>query len=391
MSNSSQAATPWRRAQPGVIGVFFVAGAVIATWVSYIPLIQRRLGLSEAELGGALFAMTAGALCAVVAAGGLIERFGSRRVTAAAGAVFCLLLPAPVFAPSFPLLAVALFAFGAVFGAMDVAMNAQAAQVQRAATRPLMSRFHGLYSLGGMAGAAVAGTLLSLEVSAVWHAAGIVGSMLLLCVGSAARLLETPPRDRSGGPGLALPLGPLVGMSLLAFVVFVGEGAVMDWANVYLANVIGADPGRAASGFAAFSTAMATGRFMGDWATARWGASRFAIVSAGLGAAGLAVALSTEALIAAAAGFALAGLGFANLIPILFTQAAEATPEAPQQGIAGVAGVGYFGLVAGPPVIGFTAEAIGLRGALWLVAAAMALAAVLLPSAFRAAKATPRQ
>ena len=367
------------------MGAFFVAGAVLATWVPYIPLVQRRLGLSEGDLGWALFAMTAGALTGVVSTGALIERFGSRGVTFGAGVLFCLLLPAPVFAASFWPLAGALYVFGAVFGSLDVAMNAQAAKVQQAAGRSLMSSFHGLYSVGGMAGSALAGLLLSLQVSAVSHILGIVVAMALLSAWAAMRLLETPQGELRSGPALTLPLGPVVGMSVLAFLIFVGEGAVMDWATVYLANVIEADPGMAVAGFTAFSTAMAAGRFLGDWATTKIGAMRFGLWSAALSAAGLALALATASLWIAVAGFAVAGLGFANLIPILFTRAAEATPDEPQKGIAGVAGIGYFGLVAGPPVIGFTAEAVGLRGALWFVAGAMAMVAVGLPWAMRGA------
>ena len=153
-----------RRARWGVYGVFFVAGAVLASWVPYIPLVQRRLGLGEGDLGAALLAMTGGALVGVGASRALIERIGSKALTATAGGLFCLLLPAPILAPSFWALAAALFGFGCVFGALDVAMNAQAALVQRAAGRSLMSGFHGLYSVGGMAGSAVAGLLLSREV-----------------------------------------------------------------------------------------------------------------------------------------------------------------------------------------------------------------------------------
>ncbi len=363
--------------------MFFVAGAVLASWVPYIPLVQRRLELTEGDLGTALLAMTAGALLGVVSTGALIERFGSRAVAAAAGVAFCLLLPAPVFAPSFVLLAIALLGFGAVFGSMDVAMNAQAALVQRAADRSLMSSFHGLYSVGGMVGSALAGLLFSAEIAPRWHLAGVVAAMAALCAAGSRGMLPAGDGERRAGPALSLPLGSVAGLSVLAFLIFVGEGAVMDWATVYLANVVEADAGMAVAGFTAFSTAMAAGRFVGDAATARLGATRFGFASAALAAAGLALALATPSLWVAVAGFALAGLGFANLIPILFSRAAEATPDAPQKGISGVAGVGYFGLVAGPPAIGYTADALGLRGALWFVAGAMALVAAALPRALR--------
>ena len=367
-------------------GVFFVAGAILASWVPYIPLVQSRLGLSEAGLGGALFAMTGGALAGVVSTGALIEHFGSRAVSGAMGILFCLFLPGPVFAPNFWALCAFLFAFGVVFGSVDVAMNAQAAKVQRAAGRSLMSGFHGLFSVGGIVGSALAGVLLSLDVSPALHTIGVAGALAAFCLASAMRMLKTHKGESRGGPAFTLPLGPVVGMSVLAFLIFVSEGAIVDWATVYLANVIEAKPGIAVAGFTAFSTAMAAGRFLGDAATTRLGPMRAAVWSAVLSTAGLALALATSWLWVAVLGFAVTGLGMANLIPILFSQAAAATPDQPQKGIAGVAGIGYFGLVAGPPVIGFTAEAVGLRGALWFVTGAMGIVAAALPAAFQAAR-----
>ncbi len=207
------------------------------------------------------------------------ERFGSRALIAGAGVAFCALLPAPVFAQSFWALSAALFAFGAVFGAMDVAMNAQAAMVQRAAGRSLMSGFHGLYSVGGITGSAVAGVLPSRGVAAETHIAGVAAAMAALCVVSSMRLLATPAAERRSGPAFAMPAGALVGMSVLAFLLFVGEGAVMDWSTVYLANVIEAEAGRAAAGFTAFSAGMAAGRFLRDAATTRMGAVRAGVLS----------------------------------------------------------------------------------------------------------------
>ena len=369
----------------GVAGVFFVAGAVIATWAAHIPLVQRRLALGDGELGQALFAMAAGALCAVVSAGALIERFTSRAVTAAAGALFCLLLPAPIFAPSFVSLSAALLAFGFCFGLMDVAMNAQAADVQRLARKPLMSGFHGLYSLGGLAGSAAAGLLLWIEAPATVRAVGVTATMGLLLAFGCRSMLRQERSAARGAPALSLPPKRLAALAALGFLIFVGEGAVMDWANVYLANVLKAGADRAVLGYAAFSLTMAAGRFLGDWATGRLGAQKFAVFSAGLAAAGLGLALAGPGFWSSVAGFGLGGFGFANLIPILFSRAADSTPDAPQRGIAGVAGVGYFGLVAGPPAIGFLSDEAGLRVALALVAGSLALVAAALPHAFRAA------
>ncbi len=385
MTPHSRARSPWQRARWGVSASFFVAGAALASWVAYIPLVQRRLGLSDGDLGSALFGLAAGALTAVLVVGTLIERFGSRRVVGFSGTLLCLVLPIPIFAPTVWTVAGALFLFGAAFGSLDVAMNSQAANVQRTASMPLMSGFHGLFSVGGLAGAMLAGIFLSLDVSPLLHPVLVAVAMGSLCAISSTTLLETPEPETRRGLALTLPAGPLVGLSLLGFLMFVGEGAIVDWTAVFLSNVLHVSPGVAVSGYAAFALSMAIGRFFGDIVTAWIGSRRLAIASALLAALGLGLAVSTSSVVASVIGFAIAGLGIANQIPILFSRAADSTPDAPQKGIAGVAGFGYFGLVAGPPCIGHLSEAIGLSGSLGVVAASMALVAISIPAAFRAA------
>ena len=375
----------WRPARRAVAAIFFVSGALLATWAPYLPVIQRRLALSDGDLGWALFAMTVGALLSVVMIGRWIARHGSRRVTAFTAPLLCLSIAGPIFAPSFLTLALTLFLFGVIHGSLDVAMNAQAAEIQSAARFPLMSGLHGLYSLGGLSGSALAAVLLAADLDPLLHVSAVIVCLGLLSVAVSPRMLPPAPRDKESQPAMRLPVGPLLGLSLLAFVMFVGEGAVVDWATVFMANELSASPGAAVLGFTAFSGAMAAARFLGDRVIAAIGASRFAVISAAVAAVGLGIAVSAPVLSLSVAGFAVGGLGFANLIPILFARAASSTPDEPQKGIAGVAGIGYFGLVAGPPAIGMMAEAVGLRGALGFVAAAMGVAALTLPAAFRAA------
>lgn len=376
----------FKRARWGAIAAFFVAGVVLATWAPYIPSVQVRLGLSDGDLGAVLASMALGALGAVFFIRPLIGRFGSRRVSAVSGVLFSLILPGPVFAPSYVLLAVALFAFGAALASLDVAMNAQAVLVEKGLGRPLMSSFHGLFSLGGLAGATLAGVGLESGFSGDFHVFGVAAAMALLCWMGASRLLDTPSASAAPGRAFALPRGPLALLSLLGFVMFVGEGALVDWTTVYLANELLAGPGVASAGFAAFSGMMALGRFLGDWFTASMGAAWAGALSALLAGAGLGGALAVNQPLTSVACFGLSGLGFANLVPILFSAAGRAEPENPEHGIAGVAGVGYFGLVAGPALIGFVAEVIGLRGALMMVAAAMTLAAIAVGPAVRATR-----
>jgi len=375
-----------QRARWGVVAAFFVAGMVLASWVPYIPSVQQRLGLSDGDLGAVLASMATGALSAIFFVRPLIGRFGSRRITAVGGVAFSLILPAPVLAPSYAALAVVLFAFGFALATLDVAMNAQAVLVEARLEKPLMSGFHGLFSLGGLVGASFAGALLEAAVAPVVHLGVVVPSMALLCLWGASRLFPAAPGAGQQGPAFALPSGPLAALGALGFVMFVGEGALVDWTTVYLSKNLAASPGTASAGYAAFSGMMALGRFLGDRVTAALGPAWSGTLSALTAGAGLALALSFAAPVASVCGFGLSGLGFANLVPILFSAAGRTEPENPEHGIAGVAGVGYFGLVAGPAMIGFAAQALGLRTALALVAVSMALTALALGPAVRAAE-----
>jgi len=361
----------------GVSLVFFANGAVFASWVPHIPGVAARLHLNEAALGLALLCLAAGAMTSLSAAGRLIGRFGSRTVTRAAGAVFCLALPLPVLAPSPLTLALALALFGMANGAMDVAMNDQAVLVEKEKGSPIMSSFHGLFSLGGLAGSALGGAVLAAGVSPLVHVCGATAGLGAVCAAGLARLAPSPPEGASGKSPFALPDRRVWPLCLLALLTLACEGAMADWTSVYLSADLAAGPGLAASGYAAFSLAMAAGRFAGDRLTAALGPVRLARASALLACAGLAAAVAAPFPLAAAGGFALTGLGLSNLIPLLFSAAGRTPGVAPGQAIAGTAAAGYMGFLIGPPVIGFTAGLTSLRVSLAGLALCAALTAAL--------------
>ncbi|MBX6342774.1 MAG: MFS transporter, partial [Thermomicrobiaceae bacterium] len=141
------------------MAVFFVNGVAGASWFTRIPAVQQRLALSPGALGVVLLGLTIGSLLSMTLAGGLVARFGSRPVTTAGTFAYCAALPLPALAPSAPLLLLALIAFGVGNGTMDVSMNAQAVAVERRYGRPIMSSFHGLFSVGGIVGAAAGGLI----------------------------------------------------------------------------------------------------------------------------------------------------------------------------------------------------------------------------------------
>jgi predicted MFS family arabinose efflux permease len=368
-----------RRARWAVLAVFFANGAVVASWVPHIPFVKARLELSPSLLGLALLAIAAGALVAMPLAGYLVARVGSRRMTTLATILFCCALPLPLLAPSLPLLALALFLFGAGNGSMDVSMNAQAVAVEKRFRRAIMSSFHAMFSLGGLVGAGVTGTIVALGVSPLAHvlvAAVVLGLLALLAL---RFFLPRGVDTTSQAPAFALPRRALLGLGLVAFFVLVGEGAMGDWSAVYLANVLGTSPGFAAAGYAAFSLTMALGRFTGDFLVRRFGPLALMRASGLIAGLGLGIGLLLAHPLAAILGFAAVGAGLANTIPILFSAAGRSREMAPGPAIAAVATTGYLGFLVGPVMIGGLADLAGLPLALGLVVLFSLFVAVLAP------------
>jgi len=368
-----------------VLALFLLNGVGIASWAAYIPSIKQKFALDDATLGVMLLALAAGSVVALLCGGGLVARFGSRAVTVVGAFVFCAALAALPVVPAFPLLLAILAVFGACIGAMEVAINVQAFRIEEWYGRPIMSTFHALFSVGGLLGSVVAGLALSRGAGTGGaHMAVVALGLAALTVLARPYLLPTAGEGRQAGPTLALPTGPLLGLGALAFCCLVAEGAMADWSAVYLRERLGADPGFAVAGYAAFSVAMAAGRFSGDALRARLRAVTLVRLSGALAALGLGVALVVARPVATLAGFACVGLGLANIVPILFAAAGRVPGIATGTGIAAVAAVGYFGFLVGPPLIGFVAQLTSLTIGLGVVVFLMALIALFARGAARA-------
>ena len=352
-----------------VLLAFFTNGALMATWVSRIPAMQSKLGLSEGALGLVLVGLSAGMLTALFVTGGLIARFGSPNVTLGCAMVSCFTLPFLVLSSQPMVQFAVLFVFGGGISAMDVAMNEQAVFVERNAGQPRMSSFHAGYSIGGFAGA-----LIGAGMAAVPGLPPMVHFVIAAVLFCGAIVLAYPHlihSERETGKKEAvfrLPERVLWVLGAIAFCSAIGEGAMADWSAVYLTRVLNADAAFAALGFAAFSLTMTIGRLFGDYLSRIW-TPAFIVRAGGLIAAlGILAAVSTNNPIIAVAGFAAVGVGLANIIPLLFGAAGNIQGISAGAGIAGVATIGYAGFLVGPPLIGSVAEAASLRAALFLAA-----------------------
>lgn len=366
-----------RRARWAALVIFLINGVVIASWVAHIPLIKARFGLSDGTLGNTLLVIAVGSIASLVLTSGVIARVGSRLVNIVAVLVFCALLPLILLVPSYPLLLVLLALFGITIGAMEVAANVQAVAVEERYDRPIMSTFHALFSTGGLVGAALAAALLTRGVEPLTHVLIVCATMALLAMFSLRWLLPPSVDSMSDAPAIALPTGPMMWLGLLAFFGLVGEGAMADWTAVYLRDELDTDAGFAASGFAAFSLAMAIGRFSGDALRTRFHSVALVRWSAILAAVGLGISLVLAHPVAALVGFACVGLGLSNIVPVLFSAAGRVPGVASGTGIAAVATAGYFGFLAGPPLIGYVSEASNLTIGLVVVVVFAALIALM--------------
>ncbi len=356
--------------------IFFANGAALGSWIPHIPDAKHALSLNESVLGFALLAMAAGSLLGLPLSGALTARFGSRATTTVAILAVLLATPLPILAPSLPIFTLALALLGVANGGVDVAMNAQAIAIEERLGRPIMSSFHGLFSAGGLAGAAGAALAMSAGVGSRTHLLLTAAGLLLVSIGAVRFLLPAATSSAPPNPVFSLPRGPLLGLGLLALCALMAEGAIGDWAAVYLRDHLRTSAELAALGFAAFSFAMTAGRLLGDWAIRRYGAP--ALLTAGTGAAAILLALGLVAggRWAMLLGFAAVGLGLANAVPILFSAAGKLTAVPPSIGIAAVSTAGYCGFLLGPPVIGLVAERFGLGTGLGLVVVALATIAI---------------
>jgi predicted MFS family arabinose efflux permease len=353
-----------RVARLAVTTIFFTNGVLLANWFARIPDVKQRLDLSEGTLSLALLSVAIGALLAQPTAGWVIGRVGSRVVTAVMALVFCAVVVFPGFAPSLPLLMLVLGLFGAANGALDVAMNAQAAIVERQYGRSIMNSFHALWSVGGLSGAALGGLAASrgVPLGAQFLVAAAAGALCMLC--ALRGLVPDRGHAASHDPAFALPPRALIPMGIVAFAALVCEGAIGDWGAIYLREGLRSTPGVAAAGYTVFALFMATGRFTGDWLTMRFESARFVRASGLLVVAGIALALGSTTPWIAIAGFGLIGAGVSCIFPLIMSAAARTPGLAPGTGIAAMATAGYTGFLIGPPLIGSVAEVASLRGAL---------------------------
>jgi len=361
--------------------MFLINGLLFGTWASRVPAFVDRFDLDPGMLGRLLLCLAAGAILSFSRAGRFSDEIGAARATRLVAVGYVLSLPVLTLAPGVAWFAGTLLVFGAFHGSMDVVMNAWAAEVERAAGRPIMSSVHAMWSLGAGLGAGSGWLAVHAGVAPGGHFL-LVAGVAAVVGGMAGRVRWASGRVRGGGGGFALPPRALLAVGVIAMCSSVGEGAMADWSAVFLYDVMGTTEARAALGYFTYSAAMVAARLYADRVVLRLGPVLTARVCGALAAAGVLLLVTGTGLAMGLAGFALLGLGYSALVPLAFSRAANDPEVPPGRALAGVATLGYGGSVLGPVAIGSAAQATSLAMAFGLIGA-LALAVVVLAGAVR--------
>ncbi len=362
-------------ARHAILAIFILHGILIGAWVTQIPLAKLRIDAGLGMFGIALLSTAVGAVIAMPIAGAVINRKGSAFVTLATSLAFAAFVFAPSFAPNLLVFMIGGALLGASIGSMDVAMNAHGLAVEKALKKPVLSSFHGGFSVGAAIGTIGGAWLLNV----VGPTAQLISISAFCAIGflTCSRYFLPAGVDKGlSGSHFAWPTKATIGLGALCFLALMIEGSVADWGAIMLQGRFAMDSALAAMAFGFYQGGMAVSRFSGDMLRQKFGAVPMVFWSACLTASGTAAALVLPSVPLALVAFAIAGIGIDNVAPVLFAGGGRLEPDAPGRGIAAVTSMGYSGFLVGPPLIGMAAEFTNLQWGLGLtVLAALIIAA----------------
>lgn len=345
---------------------FFMAGFGLSVWAPLVPYVRERIEMTDAVFGLLLLCIGIGSLTWMPISGVLVARWGIRPVQLCSVALLALALAGMALTDSIGWLGLALFCFGGSLGVIDVIMNIQAVLVETAIGRRLMSNFHGMYSLGAISGALVLTGLLSLGL------APEVGSFMMIGVIVAANLALArgylPNRAPGGGLAFVRPTGLVMLVGLMCFVMYLAEGAVLDWSALYLTGEKGLEVARGGLGYAAFALMVTIARFAGAPLVNSLGTARVIAFGGMLAAFGIGLSLTADHWALALVGYGLCGLGCANVSPVLISSLSRQDGMPVQLAVTVATTIGFAGVLAGPAMMGMVAHFSSLGMAFALLA-----------------------
>jgi MFS family permease len=344
---------------------FFVSGLVFSSWASRIPFVKDRYDLNEAELGGLLFMLPLGALIALPFAGWLVHKYGSKKVAVTSLIVYAVLLLSIAANIKIIWLSGALFGFGIVGNLCNISMNAQGLTIQEQLNKPILSGLHAMWSLGAFSAAAITGLLE--HTSMFIHFLIISVFTCLTAILFGFFMIRDAQRSDEQQKIFVLPNRGLILLGVICFCVAMSEGAMSDWSSLYYRQVLHALTSSTTAGYTSFAFCMALGRFTGDRFIHAFGHSRVLKMNGLLISLGMSISLFIQHPLWVIIGFACVGFGVSSVIPIVYMLAAKSKSMPPAVALSAVSSVGFTGFLVGPPIIGFLAQGLGLRLALFIL------------------------
>jgi len=366
------------KASLGVKAIFLVCGLAISSWAPMVPFAKDRLDINDANLGLLLLCLGAGAISLMPVSGLFSKRYGSRNVIIFASFIMAITLPLLLIITSVIWMGIALFIFGAAVGTVDVAMNAHGVQVQNIYGKPIMSSFHGLFSIGGLLGSLGLGALMKFGLEPIIAAVSIAILLIVIVISQYRSLLDrdmemqaiqkySSASDSSENSSSWLNSSVLF-LGAMCFIIFLSEGAMLDWSAIFLVENRGIDTELSGIGYAAFSIAMATMRLVGDKLISRFSGKKVVISGSIVAAAGVLLIIFAPILTIALFGFILLGIGAANIVPVFIGEGGRLKSVSALTAIPAITTMGYAGQLAGPALLGFIAHYFSISIAFGLIA-----------------------
>lgn len=366
-----------RRRQRWVIALFFfLAGLLTASWSSRIPEIQHKLRLDNAALGMVLFGIPLGLVIGLLLAGRLVAHHGAKRMMLMAAITGSVVLVSTTLATTAWQLMIALFFMGMTRTLFNLSINTGAIELQKQYTRPILSSFHGVWSLACFVAAAFGTLMIVQNVRPSLHFP-LVSLVVLITALAFIGRREKTTQVLERRPFFVKPDPYLFLLGLIALCAMLCEGAMFDWGVNYFEKVVKADKGLVTTGYTSFILAMAIGRLIGDRFIAALGVHRMLRINATMMAIGFSVAALFPFLLPAAAGFLLIGLGDSILVPMIYLLASRSEKMPASYALQAVTLIGYAGFLIGPLFIGNVSQHWGMASAFFCLSGLCLLIIVL--------------
>lgn len=370
------------RTKRAVAMVFAINGVALGSLLSRTPALKDDLDLSVSRLGLLLVCMSIGAMAALPASGAIVHRFGAAHAVLGSAAIETaglLMGAAGVALGTEVMTGAGLLVMGFGNSLWDVAMNVEAADVERRLDRTVMPRFHAGWSMGSVSGAGLGALCAAVGIGLTAQLA-VTAALIMPVVGLGVRAfhpIEAAADSRSTSSRSLLLAAwrdsrtLLVGLMVLAFAFT--EGVANDWLAVALVEGLRSSEVVGAAGFGIFVVAMTVGRLAGGGLIDRWGRVTVLRGTAVLAAAGVTLVILAPTASWACAGAFAWGLGAALGFPTGMSAAAD-DPTRTALHVSVVGSIGYTAFLAGPPIVGLLGDAVGVRNALGVVLAALVVA-----------------